>query len=96
LPRVAAPRFSPIRAQAAKHLRCELAPGRWNGGLPPAFAWCQPTVAHLRRGSRPVVRRIVRWANNVSRGKKDQRQTLTPAEFVHGGTIRPVRERVEK
>ena len=33
--------------------------------------------------------RIVRWANNVSQGKEDQRQTLTKIEFVEAGTIGP-------
>ena len=55
----------------------------------PTFDWCQPSVAHIRWDSRPVVRRIVRWAANVSCGKEDLRQTLTPAEFVRGGTIGP-------
>ena len=55
----------------------------------PTFAWCQPSVAHIRWDSRPVVRRIVRWAANVSCGQEDLRQTLTPAEFVPGGTIGP-------
>jgi DNA-binding LacI/PurR family transcriptional regulator len=55
------------------------------------FEWCRPSVAHIRWDSRPIVRRIVRWANNVSLGKMDQRQTFTPAEFVPGGTIGPVR-----
>jgi DNA-binding LacI/PurR family transcriptional regulator/biotin operon repressor len=58
----------------------------------PSFEWCRPTVAHIRWESRPVVRRIVRWAANVSRGKKDLRQTLTPAEFVEGGTIGVAKE----
>ena len=35
-------------------------------------------------------RRIVEWAANVSRGKADLRQTLTPATFVEGGTIGPL------
>jgi DNA-binding LacI/PurR family transcriptional regulator len=52
-----------------------------------SFAWCQPSVAHIRWDYRPVIRRIVRWANNVSRGKKDIRQTIVPAEFVEGGTV---------
>jgi hypothetical protein len=39
-----------------------------------------------------VVRRIVRWAANVSQGKRDLRQTLTKAEFVAGGTIGPVKK----
>lgn len=55
----------------------------------PTFAWCKPTIAHIRWDSRPVVRRIVRWAANLSSGKPDVRQVLTPAEFVPGGTIGP-------
>jgi DNA-binding LacI/PurR family transcriptional regulator len=55
----------------------------------PTFEWCQPSISHIRWDSRPVVRRIVRWVANVSCGKTDIRQTLTPAEFVSGGTIGP-------
>ena len=51
------------------------------------FLWCKPSVAHIRWDYRPVVRRIVRWADNVSHGKQDLRQTLTPAKFVPGGTV---------
>lgn len=53
----------------------------------PMFTWCRPSITHIRWDSSPVVRRIVRWAANVSQGKKDLRQSLTPAEFVPGGTI---------
>jgi len=56
----------------------------------PTFAWCKPTVAYIGWNSRPVVRRIVRWAANLSSRKTDVRQVLTPAEFVPGGTIGPV------
>ncbi|MEJ6570700.1 MAG: substrate-binding domain-containing protein [Akkermansiaceae bacterium] len=56
----------------------------------PTFAWCRPTIAHLHWDSRPVVRRVVRWVENVAKGKDDQRQTLTKIEFVKGGTIGPV------
>lgn len=55
----------------------------------PNFHWCQPSVAHIRWDSRPLVRRVVRWAANVSCGREDLRQTLTPAEFVPGGTVGP-------
>lgn len=55
----------------------------------PDFAWCQPSVAHICWDYRMVIRRIVRWANNVARGKNDRRQTFTKAEFVEGGTIGP-------
>ncbi len=56
----------------------------------PAFDWCQPAVSHIRWASGPVIRRVVRWAGNVSRGQDDRRQTLTPAQFIPGGTIGPV------
>jgi DNA-binding LacI/PurR family transcriptional regulator len=59
----------------------------------PSFAWCKPPVSHIRWDSRPVVRRIVRWAANVSHGKPDRRQTLTKAEFVPGGTVGPAPKR---
>ena len=42
---------------------------------------------HIRWDYRPMVRRVVRWVDNVARGKDDKRQTLTNAEFVEGGTI---------
>ncbi len=58
----------------------------------PYFEWCRPSVAHIRWDSQPVVRRIVRWAANVSCGKKDIRQLHTKAEFVPGGTIGPARK----
>ena len=34
-----------------------------------------------------MVNRIARWANNVSQGKEDTRQTVIKAEFVESGTI---------
>ncbi|MDB4537522.1 substrate-binding domain-containing protein [Akkermansiaceae bacterium] len=56
----------------------------------PSFAWCEPSIAHIRWDYPPVVRRIVQWANNIAQGKKDLRQTLTKAELIEGGTIGPV------
>ncbi|MDG0993922.1 MAG: substrate-binding domain-containing protein [Akkermansiaceae bacterium] len=57
----------------------------------PTFAWCRPTIAHFVWDYRPVVRRVVRWVENVAKGKEDQRQTLTKIEFVEGGTVGPVK-----
>jgi DNA-binding transcriptional regulator YhcF (GntR family) len=54
------------------------------------FEWCQPAISHIRWDTRPVVHRVLQWADNVSRGKKDTRQSETPAEFVPGGTVGPV------
>jgi DNA-binding LacI/PurR family transcriptional regulator len=59
----------------------------------PSLGWCIPPISHFRWESRPLVQRIVRWVANVSRGKTDLRQTLTPAEFVLGGTIGRVADR---
>jgi DNA-binding LacI/PurR family transcriptional regulator len=56
----------------------------------PDFAWCQPAISHIRWDSRPVVSRIVRWTNQVAKGKQDRQHVFTPAEFVRGGTIGPV------
>lgn len=56
----------------------------------PAFDWCQPSISHIVWDHRPVIRRIVRWVNNVSLGRKDQRKGYTKARFVEGGTVGPV------
>lgn len=53
----------------------------------PSFAWCQPSVAHIRWDTRPVINRVVRWVKNISGMREDRRQTLTKATFVEGGTI---------
>ncbi|MFT5126332.1 MAG: DNA-binding LacI/PurR family transcriptional regulator/biotin operon repressor [Candidatus Omnitrophota bacterium] len=58
----------------------------------PAFDWCRPTIAHIDWDPRPVVRRMVRWAANVSQGREDVKQTHTKATFVAGGTVGPVKE----
>ena len=55
----------------------------------PNFAWCVPSIAHIRWDSRPVVRHIVRWAASVSRGCRDAKQTFVAAEYVPGGTVGP-------
>jgi DNA-binding LacI/PurR family transcriptional regulator/DNA-binding transcriptional regulator YhcF (GntR family) len=58
----------------------------------PAFYWCKPSVAHIHWESKPLVRRMTRWADHVARGRDDRRQSFTKAEFVEGGTIGPVPE----
>jgi hypothetical protein len=50
-------------------------------------------MAHITWDFRMAVRRVVRWAAKVNRGKKDRRQTNLKAEFVEGGTIGPVRKK---
>lgn len=51
------------------------------------FAWCRPSFSHIMWESNRVIRQVVRWAANVSQGKADLRQMVTPAKFVEGGTI---------
>jgi DNA-binding LacI/PurR family transcriptional regulator len=58
-----------------------------------AFAYCDPPIACIQWDRRPLIRRVVSWASNVSRGKPDLRATSTPATFFPGGTIaRPPRD----
>jgi DNA-binding LacI/PurR family transcriptional regulator/biotin operon repressor len=54
-----------------------------------SFEWCRPRISHIRWETRPVVMRILQWANHISRGRKDLRQVHTPVRFVTGGTIGP-------
>jgi DNA-binding LacI/PurR family transcriptional regulator len=57
----------------------------------PAFKWFRPPVSHIAWDSRPMVNRIVKWAENVARGRDDRRQSFTKAGFIEGGTIGPAR-----
>ena len=58
----------------------------------PAFDWCKPPIAHLRWDESAVVRRVVRWADNVAQGKEDRRQRLTPTKFIGGDDLASVGE----
>ncbi|QTN31444.1 substrate-binding domain-containing protein [Akkermansiaceae bacterium] len=51
------------------------------------FAWCKPSIAHMRWETQPLVGRITKWAARIARGKKDIRQSVIPAKFVTGGTM---------
>ena len=53
----------------------------------PLLGWCLPGISHIRWDRRLVVRRMVGWVGSLSRGEKDERQVLVPAEFVAGGTV---------
>jgi hypothetical protein len=46
--------------------------------------------------TRPIVRRIIQWANHVAHRRSDTRQSLTPAKFIHGGTIGPAANYAKK
>ena len=53
----------------------------------PYFRRYQPTISHVRWDDQLMVNRIGRWANNISHGKEDTRQTRIDAEFVEAGTV---------
>lgn len=59
------------------------------GDPDPVFDWCQPSIAHIQWDHRAIVRRIVRWVDNVSQGKDDRRKSFSKATFVEAGTIGP-------
>jgi len=56
----------------------------------PSFAWCEPMIAHIHWDYRKIVRRILKWAENVSRGRDDRKHGLFEGKLVEGGTIGPV------
>ena len=51
--------------------------------------WCHPGFAHLRWDNALIVRRVVRWVNDVRIGKPDRKTINVPAEFVPGGSTGP-------
>ena len=53
------------------------------------FQMCDPHVSCIRWPTDPVVKRIVKWVQQVSRGKVTRKQYHTPARIVEGGTIGP-------
>lgn len=55
----------------------------------PNFSWCEPPITHIHWDSRPILRRIMNWASNISHGKTDYQQVETKAQFIEGGTIGP-------
>lgn len=56
----------------------------------PAFTWCHRRVAHVAWNRAPVLRRVIQWADLLSRGESGQRQFSSAARFVPGETIGPV------
>jgi hypothetical protein len=42
-----------------------------------------------------VAKRIAHWANNISHGKEDTRQTRIDAKFIEAGTVRPAPKEID-
>lgn len=53
----------------------------------PSLDWCEPRIPHFRWDLQPIVRRVVRWADNVACGKDDRRQSFTAAKFIGGEVL---------
>jgi DNA-binding LacI/PurR family transcriptional regulator len=51
--------------------------------------WCVPTIARVHTDLSKMSRPVLRWADNVSQGKIDIRQTAIKIEYVPGGTVGP-------
>jgi DNA-binding LacI/PurR family transcriptional regulator len=56
----------------------------------PPYLWVKPSVAHIDWSFQPIIKRVVRWLENVASGKEDKNQTFAKATFVDGGTVGPV------
>ena len=54
------------------------------------FDWALPEITHICWDFIPIINRVVKWADNISRGKDDRRKSFTKARLVPGGTIGPV------
>ena len=55
------------------------------------FAWCTPEISHIDFDSQPLLRRVMNWTKNISRGKEDLRMVTVDANFIQGGTISKAR-----
>ncbi|HSP42114.1 MAG TPA: substrate-binding domain-containing protein, partial [Luteolibacter sp.] len=55
-----------------------------------SFEWCDPSIAHIAWDSRPVINRVVKWADNIGRGKDDRGKIVSKVRLLLGGTIGPV------
>lgn len=58
--------------------------------LEQSFAWTRPEISHIRWDHRPTIRRVIQWANHVTRGKEDRKKSYVKATLYEGGTIGPV------
>ena len=53
----------------------------------PYFKRYQPSISHVRWNDQLMVNRIGHWANNISHGKEDTRQTMIDAKFIEAGPV---------
>lgn len=55
-----------------------------------SFAMSLPSICHMRWDNRPLVRRILSWADHIAQGQEDCKQLSIPIELVEVGTLGPV------
>ncbi len=55
-----------------------------------SFEWFDPQVTHISWDARPVINRVVKWADHLSRGKDIRRKNTSQVNLVLGGTVGPV------
>lgn len=55
----------------------------------PCFEWLRPAVPYLDVNFPAIVRRIVRWANKVSKGKIDNRRIPMKPKLIENGALEP-------
>jgi DNA-binding LacI/PurR family transcriptional regulator len=55
------------------------------------FAMLEPSPAYIHWSFDDQGRRVLRWIENIAKGKDDRRQSFTKATFANGGTIGPAR-----
>ncbi len=53
------------------------------------FDWATPSIAHLQWDHRPIIRRVLQWADNISQGREDTKLSFIKAKFIDGETIGP-------
>jgi DNA-binding LacI/PurR family transcriptional regulator len=56
----------------------------------PFFSWFSPPIAHLALDSRPWIRGVLRWAEDVAAGVENHRKSINEAKLVDGCMIGPV------
>jgi DNA-binding LacI/PurR family transcriptional regulator len=53
------------------------------------YQWCIPSITLIQSDTRMHANKILRWAENLARGKENRRKWLSKVKFVEGGTIGP-------
>lgn len=53
----------------------------------PSFHWCRPKIPHFNWDADAVIRRAVRWVDQVAQGKAVLSQKLIISRFVDSGEM---------